>query len=199
MSLIGALDAGSTALAAQQAAIQVVGNNLANAANPNYDEEQAVLTETPTTQYGAGVSIGTGVDLTAVQRQVDDALNERLRSSMSDNSSATAGQTWLTQVESAFNALSGQDVGSQMNTFLSSWSQLANNPTDTGQRQVVLQDGQTLASSFQSLSGQLDDLQSSINTQLAGQTNVANGLAQQVATLNEQIAVSEAGTSGQNN
>jgi flagellar hook-associated protein 1 len=199
MSLIGALDAGTTALAAQQASIQVVGNNLANAANPNYDEEQVTLTETPATQYGGGISIGDGVDLTAVQRQVDNALNERLRSSMSDNSSSTASQTWLAQVESAFNALSGQDVGSQMDTFLSSWSQLANNPTDTGQRQVVLQDGQTLASSFQSLSGQLDDLQSSINTQLAGQTNVANGLAQQVATLNEQIAVSEAGTSGQNN
>ncbi len=199
MSLIGALDAGTTALAAQQAAIQVVGNNLSNAANPNYDEEKVQLTETPSTQYGDGLSIGTGVDLTAVQRQVDNALNERLRSAMSDNSSATAGQTWLTQVESAFNALSGQDVGSQMNTFLNSWSQLANNPTDTGQRQVVLQNGQTLASGFQSLSGQLDDLQTNINTQLAGQTNVANGLAQQVASLNEQIAVSEAGTSAQDN
>ena len=185
MSLIGALDAGSSALAAQQASIQVTGNNLANAANPNYDEEQAILTETPTTQYGSGVSIGTGVDLTAVQRQVDDALNERLRFSMSDNSSATASQNWLTQVESAFNALSGQDVGSQMSTFLNDWSNLANNPTDTGQRQVVLQDGQTLASSFQSLQGQLGDLQSNISTQLVGQTSVANGLAQQVATLNE--------------
>src|ERR1700722_9101275 len=199
MSLIGALDAGTTALAAQQASIQVVGNNLANAANPNYDEEQVTLTETPATQYGGGISIGNGVDLTAVQRQVDNALNERLRSSMSDNSSATASQSWLTQVESAFNALSGQDVGSQMNTFLSDWSNLANSPTDNGQRQVVLQDGQTLATSFQTLSGQLDDLQSNISTQLTGQTSVANGLAQQIATLNEQISVSEAGTSAQNN
>src|SRR5580658_86751 len=187
MSLIGALDAGSTALAAQQATIQVVGNNIANAANPNYDEETANLTETPSTQFSAGVSIGTGVDLTSVQRQVDDALNERLRSSMSDNSSATTSQTWLTQVESAFNALSGQDVGSQMNTFLSDWSNLANDPTDTGQRQVVLQDGQNLATGFQSLQGQLNDLQSNISSQLAGQTSVANNLAQQIASLNQQI------------
>ena len=186
-------------MAAQQAAMQVTGNNIANAGNVNYDEEQATLTETPSTQYGDGISIGNGVDLTAVQRQVDNALNERLRSSMSDNSSATASQSWLTQVESAFNALSGQDVGSQMNTFLSDWSNLANSPTDNGQRQVVLQDGQTLATSFQTLSGQLDDLQSNISTQLTGQTSVANGLAQQIATLNEQISVSEAGTSAQNN
>ena len=199
MSLIGALDAGQTALAAQQAAIQVVGNNIANAANPNYDDEVATLTETPTTQFSTGVSVGTGVDLTSVQRQVDNALNERLRSSMSDNSAATTGQSWLSQVQSAFNALSGQDVGSQMNTFLSSWSNLANDPTDNGQRQVVLQNGQTLATSFQNLQGQMDALQTNINTQLTGQTSVANGLAQQIATLNQQIVVSEAGTSAQNN
>ena len=41
MSLMGILNIGGSALQAQQAALQVTSNNLANAADPNYAEETA--------------------------------------------------------------------------------------------------------------------------------------------------------------
>jgi flagellar hook-associated protein 1 FlgK len=196
MSLLGALDAGATALQVQQASLQVTGNNIANASNPDYDREVANVTEIQPTQYTPTIGIGTGVDLTSVTRQVDEALNSRLNSATSDNSSASTEQSWLTQIESAYNALSGQDVKSQMDSFFSSWSALANDPTDAGARQVVLQDGQSLAGSINSLRSQLGTLQDSVDQQLSTQTQSANGLVQQIAQLNGQIV--QAGT-GQNN
>jgi flagellar hook-associated protein 1 FlgK len=199
MSLTGALYTGTTALAVQQAAIQVTGNNIANASNPDYAREVADTSPALQQQIRTGVFIGTGVDLTGIQRQVDNALNSRLRGSMSDSAAANTNQQWLTQVQSTLGALSGNDLSSQLDNFFNDWSNLANNPTDTGQRQVVLQDGANLATYMQGLQGQLGALQGNIDQELTGQASAANGLAQQVADLNRQISVTEGGAAGQAN
>jgi flagellar hook-associated protein 1 FlgK len=199
MSLIGALDAGQSALAAAQAGLQVTGNNIANAGNADYSRQVAETAPSTDQQISPGIFLGTGVDLTTIQRQVDDALNSRLRGAMSDNAAANTNQQWLTQVQSTLNALSGQDMSSQMTKFFNDWSSLANNPTDDGQRQVVLQDGANLAGYTQGLQGQLGALQTSVNQELKGQAQAANGLADQIATLNRQIVVTEGGSSGQAN
>ena len=130
MSLISALNIGSSALAVSQAQIQTTGNNIANAGNGNYTRETSTVTENDSQQISSGVYLGTGVDLTGIQRQVDEALNARVNSSISDNQAATTTGQWLGQVQSAFNALSGSDLSSQLNTFYNDWSTLANNPAD---------------------------------------------------------------------
>jgi len=150
-------------------------------------------------QTQPGQFIGTGVDLTGVQRQVDDALNGRLRSSSSDNSAAQTTQTWVGQIQSTLGALSGNDLSAQMSSFFTSWSNLANNPTDPGQRQVVLQAGTNLAGYVQGLHTQLNQLQTNVNQQLPQQVTTANNLATDIAKLNVQIVQSQGGSGGTNN
>src|ERR1700722_327907 len=147
MSLIGALNVGSSALAVAQAAIQTTGNNIANAGNANYARETTTITPSGSSEIQQGVFVGNGVEINDVQRQVDDALNQRLRNSQSDYNSSSTQQNWLGQIQSSFNALSGNDFSSSLGTFLNDWSTLANNPQDTGQRQIVVQDGSNLAQS----------------------------------------------------
>ena len=139
--------------------------------------------------------VGTGVDVTSIQRQVDTALTARVNSAVSDNQAATTTAQWLGQVQSAFNALSGSDLSSQLNTFYNSWSSLANNPSDSGLRQVVLQDGQAVTSTFQSLNTQLNGIQGSVGKSLSAQVTAADGLASQIATLNGQIVTAQGGGS----
>jgi flagellar hook-associated protein 1 FlgK len=198
-SLSSALNIANSALNVEQAAINVTGNNIANVGNANYARETAETSPGVDYQQQQGIFIGTGVDLTGVQRQVDDALNSRLRSSNSDASAASTTQTWLGQVQSTLNALSGSDLSSQMSTFFTGWSNLANNPTDTGQRQVVIQNGQNLANYIQGLNTQLTTLQSSVSTQLPEQVSTANSLASQIASLNVQIVTAQGGSGGSAN
>ncbi len=54
MSLIGALNIGKSALAVQQAALQVTGNNISNAGNAGYTRESAALSPSPDQQIGPG-------------------------------------------------------------------------------------------------------------------------------------------------
>src|SRR5437588_7717193 len=148
MSLIGALNTGRTALAVQQAAIQVTGNNISNAGNADYTRQVANLSPSADQELRPGMFVGTGVDLTSIQRQIDDALNSRLRGSVSDNQGAQTTQQWLSRVEATFNELGDSDLSTQLSTFFGAWSNLANKPQDMGLRQVVIQDGDALAKQF---------------------------------------------------
>jgi flagellar hook-associated protein 1 len=198
MSLNGALNIAGSALQASQIALQVTGNNIANVGNANYAREVAVASETPDQELQPGMYVGTGVDITAIQRQVDESLNGRLNSAMSDNEAATTTQNFSGQIENVFNALGSQSLDSQLTAFTNDWSQLANDPSSITQRQTIIQDGQTLAQQFNGYETQLQSIQTSIGSDLTSLSANASQLAQQIASLNEQISTSQAANGSDN-
>src|SRR5688572_2156208 len=199
MSLIGTLNIGKSALATHQAAIQTTGNNIANAGNADYTRQTASTAPTKDHMLRPGVFVGTGVNLTGIQRHIDEALEGRIRGSISDNGAADTTQQWIGRVESVLNELSDDDLSSQLSTFFNSWSNLANKPQDVGLRQVVVQNGDTVASWLHDLRGQLGQLQADVNNRLSAQVDDANELAQQIADLNTEIVIAEGGTGGEAN
>lgn len=199
MSLIGALNTGQSALATAQASIQVIGNNISNAGNANYSQEATQVVEGTEQQIQQGVYVGSGVDITAIQRQVDNALDGRLDNSTSDSQAAQTTQQWLTQVQSTFNALNSTSLSGSMDSFFNSWSTLANSPQDAGQRQVVIEQGQALAQQFNSTQQQLESLSTNVSGDLKTQAQQANSLASQIASLNTQIVSASNGGSGSPN
>ena len=196
MSLTGALNIGRSALAVQQAALQVTGNNIANAGNADYTRQTPGITPNRDQQIRAGVFVGTGVNLQSITRQIDEALQGRLRGSFADAEAADTMQQWYGRVEAVFNELGEDDLSTRLSAFFTSWSNLANKPQDPGFRQIVLQEGESVAQWLQGLRGQLGTLQSDVDARLVGQTKDADNLAQQVADLNREIVVAEGGTGG---
>ena len=193
MSLVSALNIGKSALAVHQAAIQVTSNNVANAGNTDYTRQTPDIVPGSDQLYKPGVFLGSGLNLQAVQRQIDDSLQARIRSSVSDSESATSRQQWLSRVETIFHELGDDDLSSQLSTFFNSWSDLANKPQDIGLRQIVIQNGDSLAGSIRDIRTQLDGVRSDMDKRLTTVAQDANSLADQVAYLNEQISTSEAG------
>jgi flagellar hook-associated protein 1 FlgK len=136
------------------------------------------------------------VALTGIQQQIDQALESRLRSATSDAQAAQTSQQWLGQIETSLNALSGNDIGSQMTSFFNSWSTLANKPQDAGLRQTVLQSGDTLAKTIQNVRSQLTGLQTNAGDQAKALAAQADSLSRQIADFNSQIVVAEGGGTG---
>lgn len=199
MSLNSALNIGRNALAVHQAAIQVTTNNIANAGNPDYTRQTAQTSPNGDQQLRPGMFVGTGVNLTSVQRQIDNALLARLRAATADNAGAHTAQAWLTRVESVFNALGTNGLSSQMSEFFNSWSKLAGSPQDLGLRQIVLTNGTNLSRSIQDVRRQLNGLRTDLDQRLEAQASSADDLARRIADLNGRIAVAEGGLSGQAN
>jgi flagellar hook-associated protein 1 len=198
VSLLGALQLGGSSLAAQQIGLQVTGNNIANAGTPGYSRQVVNLTPGPSIELAPGQSLGTGVNVQSIERQVSESLNESLRNATSDQNAAQTLNSYLTQLQSTYGALSGNDLSSQMSNFFNSFSTLANNPADPGQRSVVIQNGVSLAGNLQSLRAQVSTIGNDVQSQIQAQAVQANSLIQSIASLNQQIATTAGGSGSAN-
>jgi len=199
VSLLGALSLGGSSLAAQQVGLQVTGNNIANAGTEGYTRETVRLSPSGPQAIGNGQFLGTGVSLDTVERQANEAMNESLRDSTSDQASAQTLDTLLGQVEDTFGALNDNDLSSRLTDFFNGFSTLATNPGNDAQRSVVVQNGASLADYLQYLRTQLTTIRTNSQSQASTLVTKANGLATQIAGLNQQISSVEAGQGSANN
>ncbi|MCC6285041.1 MAG: flagellar hook-associated protein FlgK [Phycisphaerales bacterium] len=190
MSLTAAIQIGHSALTASQIGLQVAGNNLANAATPGYSRQVLALAPTRGQLIG-GVQVGRGVSVQDVRRQIDSALESRLRAGVSDQAASDLRVSVYGAIESTLNELTDFDLSSQLSSFFGSWSELANL---TQSSSVAVQRGQALASHLRRLDGDLTRLRDQVDAQLGSAVARADELLQRVAGLNQQIVAAEAGT-----
>lgn len=187
----------SQAIAAQQLALQVTGNNMANSTTPGYHVESVNITENAPAPASVMPStlIGNGVTVTAVTR----ATNAFLSSSVRNQTSAVGYYTALTQgvgqAQSIFQEPQQGGLAEMMNQFNQSWLALSQSPTSLTARQGVLQAGQTLASTLNNMAGTLSTIENGVNSNITTNVQQINQLAQQIAQINNQVAT--VSTSGQ--
>ncbi len=191
-----ALQIGKSALLAYQGGLQVIGNNIANVGTDGYSRQSPSLVPQTGAYVNDGYHPGGGVTLAEVRRNVDEALNVRLRTAMGDEKGALAEQTALASLESLFNALSDVDLSSQLNDFFNAWADLQNTPEEASTRNLVLSQGAALTESLTRMSGSLENQYEALNEQLQQTVTRVNEIASDVAQLNLQIATSEASGQG---
>lgn len=190
--LWSALQVGRSALSASSLATQVVGNNIANAATPGYSRQIVDLAALSDQQWGRSF-LGRGVEVSAVRRQVDDALQQRILAGLSGEGAATANQSTLSGLEQLVNSLSDSSLNNQLTKFFNAWSQAANTPAEAGTRALVVQQGKQLVGTLKTLRGNLTDTRLQLDRDLSASVNRASDLLGQVADLNAQIVTAENG------
>ncbi|HZU40185.1 MAG TPA: flagellar hook-associated protein FlgK, partial [Solirubrobacteraceae bacterium] len=184
-------------LSAAQAAIDTTGQNIANANNPSYSRQVAVEAETPALNLpafssvtGAGVQLGTGVDITTINRVRDQFLDIQYRAQNSVTSGLNTQNGLLQQVQTALAEPSTDGLTHQINAFWQSWSDLANTPTSLAAKQAVVDSATTLVDTFNGIESQLQTIQSQAAQQFTSLT-ASNGQVQadanQIAALNGEI------------
>jgi len=180
------------AVLAQQSALQVTSNNVANAETPGYTRQRATLTAAHSVLMPNG-SFGTGVLVTDVQRVRDTLLDASYRRQSASAAGATVRHDALTQVESVFNEPADGAIGSALDKFWDSWSDLANAPTDSSARAIVVQRGQQLTQAFANTDTGLLSVAADTQTRLGSDVGQVNAIAKQIAALNVSIVSAEVG------
>jgi flagellar hook-associated protein 1 FlgK len=177
---------GVSALDVAQNALNLIGNNLANANTPGYHEQVMDLTEIYPSQIG-NISVGGGVQIAQTRRIIDNPLETAITNQTFALADTTAQLTALQQVQTNLSPSSGS-IGDDIEQFFNDVNRLAANPSDTTQRTVVINDAQVLASTFNSLSTSLTQIQNGLDSQLRNSVTDINSLAQKIAQLNDEIA-----------
>jgi flagellar hook-associated protein 1 FlgK len=198
MGLINnALFIGRSALTTYQSALQIIGNNITNVANPDYVRQNPVLSRIAGGQLPQGFIPGNGVQLGALQRHVDESLEARLRTGLSDRESVLAERNGLTRIESILNELSDNDLSSRLEDFFGAFSALESEPTSRPKRQNVVQTGIVLAGEVFRQRTETYNLRDEINGRMILLTDRANEILTEVASLNVQVVEAESGGKGQ--
>jgi flagellar hook-associated protein 1 len=194
VTLNTALSIAAGALDADQAAINVIANNTANANTPGYTNQLPEWQANDPVTIN-GTSYGQGATMTGPSSQRDLVLEQRIQQQTQLQQGTDARQSALEQVQNIFSAAtsassstSSLDIGSSISGFFSALSQLQSNPADSSLRQSVLSAATTLTNSFQAASSQLTQEQSSLDQQGATIVTQVNSLTQAIAELNAQIS-----------
>jgi flagellar hook-associated protein 1 FlgK len=182
----------SEALNANQAALSIVANNVANANTPGYTEEVPSWVEnSPVTIDGA--SYGTGVTETGATSVRDRVLEERLDQQQQLASASGSRMGALNTLQSLFTPDSGTtsgkagDIGGDLTSFFSSFASLEANPTDNALRQQVLSTAATLAGDVSNAAASLNAQKAALDQEAGGVTGQVNALTGAIAQLNLQI------------
>jgi flagellar hook-associated protein 1 FlgK len=193
----------SQGLDADQSALSIVANNVANANTAGYTREIPNWQENQPIEIN-GVSYGEGVTETGATSVRDNVLEERLNQQQQLASASGSRLTALNSVQALFTPDSGSssstagDIGSDLTSFFSSFSSLEANPTDNALRQSVLSTAKTLAGDVSNAAASLNSQSSALDQEAAGVTSQVNSLTSAIAQLNQQIQstspTSDAGT-----
>lgn len=187
-SLFGSMSIATGALLADQAAIGVTANNVSNINTPGYSRQRANLVEGDSYRKGS-LMIGTGVDLESITSIRDKVLELRLQNEMQQQGSLQGQVNALSNVNLEFSTQNA-NLGTALNDFFNSLSNLAPNPTDSSLRQSVLVSAQNLANQFQSTSNVLTQQRFSLTLQVQQDVAEVNQITGQIADLNQKISSS---------
>ncbi len=188
-SLSSLLWIASGALEADQGALDVAANNIANQNTPGYSREIAVLNESDSTVEG-DVSYGNGVTLTQIQSVRDQVLQLQIAEQNQQQGSSQAQYNALQQIQSLFSS-STQGMGADFTAFFNSISQLSTDPSNMSDRQAVLAAAQNVVSDFHSTEQNLDSIQAGLNQSVGQDVTQINTLTTQIAQLNVEVGEKE--------
>ncbi len=178
------LSTGISGLNAAQVALNTVGNNISNANTAGYSR-QVVQQSEAISQSNGRYTIGTGVDVVAVQRAYSQYLTSAVWSSNASLQHATSYNNLASTLNGALSG-SGNLQGS-LDSFYGAFSTVANAPGSTSGRQALLGSANALVTVYNTLGQQLGSQQTQINSQIKSTVASINSVIGNIANINQQI------------
>lgn len=181
-------------MAAAQAALNTMGNNVANANTDGYSRQRVDLTASTSIQevsMNTSVSlaqVGAGVDIQQISRIRDDFLEQKVRAETSTLGANQTVQEQVNLVEAQFQEPGDSGLNSVMTGYFNSWDELAAQPESVSARSQVREQGLAVANTLNSLNRNLTRMRVEADSQVQQQVADANTYLHQIANLNLQIA-----------
>jgi len=177
-------------LLAFQRAIDATSQNISNVSTPGYSRQRVDLAARPAQMYANGW-VGNGVQVNTTARVYDDMLADQVRVSSSSFSGLDSYTTFMNRVNDMFsNTTTG--LTPSLQKFANAMQDVANNPTNSSSRQVLLSEANGLTDRLQSYNTQLTELSKQIEGSITGEATEISTLSKGIADLNDQIAAAYA-------
>ena len=178
----------SGALAAQRA-LSTTGHNIANAATEGFSRQRVDMVARKPQLAGNG-AIGTGVSAGNVHRVYDGFVVNELRSATASSSALKTYHDYTGQVDTL---LADPEAGlaPSLQSFFASVNGVANDPSSTSARQVMLSQANSLTDRFSYLNGRFESLRNNVTKDMRQVSMEVNDLAKAIADVNHSIIMAK--------
>lgn len=191
MAFLRSLEIGKRALLANQLALDVTANNVANVNTPGYSQRRIELTETSPELTTAGL-LGTGVSATRILRIHNQYIEQNIRATTAQKFASEHSFSIIRQIESFLGIDSETSIVTYIQNFFDALHFLANQPESLQRRSAVVSAAQSLTETFHSLGKKLTQLRFDLKDKATNITTTVNSLLEQIAKLNEKIRAASA-------
>jgi flagellar hook-associated protein 1 FlgK len=183
----GIFSIGNSALAAAYTALRTAGNNIANVNTPGYTRQTVVLTPQVGSFLG-GSFLGQGVAVADVRRTYSEFLTGQAHQATAAAAQSDTRATQIAQVAALFNSPTN-GIGAALDNFFSAVQDLTQRPGDAAVRQQLVSAGNLLTQRFNDVGARLQEMRVGSDRQIRLEADVVNRTAQEIATLNDKIAL----------
>jgi flagellar hook-associated protein 1 FlgK len=172
--------------------LDVINHNVNNINTPGYSRQIAnQLASRPVALFNGTGMLGTGSDVTGINRIRDEYLDFKYWSENTTYGEWECKRALMADLEATFNEPSNSGFSTMLDEFFNSLQELAKDPGSEAVRALVKERGITLAKYFNNMATHMEELQVDLNHQINTKVNRINSLGSQIQQLNKQIYRSE--------
>ncbi len=182
MSLSSALATAMSGLRANQAALSIVSSNVANAQTPGYVTQRINQVETTTGDTGASVNV------TGVNRQLNQFIQTQLRSETSGGAYADQMASVLTQLQSIYGTPGNAGtLEAAFSNFTTALQSLSTTSGSSSAQITAVTAAQSLAQQLNATTQGIQALRSNAEQDINISVGQANAAMTQIAQINTQL------------
>lgn len=189
-NIFSVLNTAKLGLLAQQLAIEVTGQNIANVQTEGYSRQEVNFEATNPRSFSLG-QLGTGVRVAGIERAHDGFLFSQILSEGDTLGRFQIRKDVFDQLELLLSETNGQSLNQSLSKFFDGLQDVASNPTGLPERSSLLAEAQNLASAFNYLGESLFQIQQNLDSAISVEVAKINSLAQEIAALNKSIHANE--------
>lgn len=187
MSKIHAMmDIGKRSMMNSQTALQTSGHNIANKSTEGFSRQRVdIQTNVP---IGSGnLRYGMGSKTAAVTRINNPYLERQIGNERSLGGFYDGKAEAMSRVEQVYNEQQNKGLNQFVADFFGSIQEMANNPESLATRTQVRETADFLTKDFKRVHTQLTEITRDLDQQIVSQLDEVNGMAKEIANLNEKI------------
>ena len=180
------INSAMSGLSAAQAALSTTSNNISNYTVAGYSRQTTLLSQAGSTLQGNSY-YGNGVNVSGVQREYDEFITTQLRGSSASYSAVNTQHNQISNIDDLLST-STTSLSTSIQSFFTNVQNVVSNANDPSARQSMLSYVQGLVNQFQTTAQYLNNMQTSVNTDITASVDQVNTFTRQIADLNTQIA-----------
>lgn len=190
-TIFSSLNKGVSGLKASEIQIATAGNNIANANSTFYTRQRAIQKTAGFYNIHNGIELGMGTTIESIVRLHDEYSYTKLKSATTQLEYTGYMKTKIEEIAERFPDVQTTGILNDLETYYNAWKDFSLSPNDAAMKENLVKVAQTFTQSVNKAYADLVKIQQTINNDIKMTVDEINGIAEEIANINKQIASKE--------